>query len=500
MSRPLRSAHVGNIANNAYLLAKGLRALGHAADSFDLGGGFPVALPYWQEAEFDPRQTADAFWDWAHLPLRAPWRRPPWAKILGADGAAPCYDTQEAFQADLARIFRGSAVTPPRAERERRLAALLAQGRVSVAEQPALLDAALAVPLPAVQSIATLARGYDLLVLYGQYAAYAPFVPRGTPLVTFEHGTMRYIHQLATPEDRLLAAAYQMADWNVITNADCWEAAGALGVRGHSSFIPHPVDTQTCAPVSAAPGGTQVDDARQVREALGCELLFFAPCRHSSVERIGSKRTDRTLYAYHRYVHDAEARGHPRAGLVLVSWGERKDVEAMDGLGRELGLSGRVAWLPLLPKVRLVRWYQMADIVLDQFSETVGSFGTTTMEAMACAKPVLTYYRDAAHTWCRDVLPEPPPVKSARTVDEIYEALCYWAKHPEARQAMGAHGRAWVERYHTLERTAKLHAAIYRRVVDAYARRTGVATAAATAMDTAVPERLQPQAVAVATA
>ncbi|HXI16286.1 MAG TPA: hypothetical protein VNM48_07930 [Chloroflexota bacterium] len=50
MSAPLRVCLQGNVAQNAYLLAKGLRALGVEADSFDQQGvGFPMQHPAWED-------------------------------------------------------------------------------------------------------------------------------------------------------------------------------------------------------------------------------------------------------------------------------------------------------------------------------------------------------------------------------------------------------------------------------------------------------------------
>src|SRR5262245_19226794 len=135
----MKSAHIGPIALNAYLVAKFLRRLGHAADSFDCGGGQSIMwMPWWEEAEFDPTGFYGNHVDWLPLARQTGFQRPPWAKILGNDAAEPWYDTQEAFQADLARylpgVDHGRAGETPEQEREA-IRAALAESRLTTEEQ-----------------------------------------------------------------------------------------------------------------------------------------------------------------------------------------------------------------------------------------------------------------------------------------------------------------------------------------------------------------------------
>jgi glycosyltransferase involved in cell wall biosynthesis len=464
----MRTALIGNVGQNALLIAQGLRALGVEADSFDQGGGYALQMPHWHAADFDPvpwRISAMTdFWDWYAVERAAGWQRPFWAKILGNDGAAPWYDTQAAFQADLGRVIVGQKVLAPEEQQRRDLLAALQASRTPAEQHGAIILRDGAMKLGEWRSVLAVAREYDLIVLCGQYAAFAPLLPREQSYVTFEHATMRYVPSLVTPTHRLIALAYQQADANVITNADCWEAAGMLGIRDKSVFIPHPLDEQLCSP------GDPDEVARQrtgLHERLGVDLVFLAPARHCRSEASGSKRNDRILYAYARYVQDAERAGAPRAALVLCAWGEPAHVQESEALVDALGLRGRVLWLPCLPKARLVRWYRVADVVLDQFSETVGSFGAVTAEALACGTPVITYHSHEAHEWCKDVLPDAPPVWNARTGDQVYAGMVALAQHASLRRIMAEHARTWIETHHSLERVCRLHLDLYERVLAA---------------------------------
>ena len=303
------------------------------------------------------------------------------------------------------------------------------------------------------RSFRPLAQDYDLTVLYGPEVTKAGLLPPDRPYVAFEHGTMRTLPFENTLQGQLLALGYQLADACIITNPDVLGSAKRLGLR-HYRFIPHPVDeTKYC------PGETPL--ANELRRELRVPLIFFCPSRHEWSNGSDSKRSDRVIRAFGRYVREAEPAGLPAAALVLTKWGT--DVRASQQLCHDLGIEGRVVWRHPMHKMRLLEYYRAADIVLDQFHDAVGSFGTVTVEAMACARPVIMYFNPQAHEWC---LEENPPIQSALTTPEIYGQLVALAGSAERRAAVGAQSRAWVERWHGWRPVAELHMELYREVFD----------------------------------
>jgi glycosyltransferase involved in cell wall biosynthesis len=492
--RPPRIALCGNIAQNAYLLCKFLRRLGVEADSFDLGGGNPMWLPWWEEADLDPSHLHPSHYDWLSIAAETGFRRPPWAKILGVLEDAPWYDTQEAYQADLSRLIAGAVHGQlGRSQRasDAAAAAALARSRLSPAEQAACVR-----PLREQAywpSLLALARAYDLLVLFGPFAAAAVVLPKTTPYVTFEHSTMRLVPLLDTPDRVLLAAAYGYAGHNVLTNADCREAAWCLGLAPERlSFIPHPVDTDFFCPDPQAGTTGEDEEVRGVREHLragipgGAKAIFFAPARQCpGAAPTGGKRNDRAYYAFKRYLEEAEPAGAPPAVLVAGSWGDGPDVGKGAALVQALGIAHRVVWLRAQPKRRMRALYRACDVVLDQFDGACGSFGTVTAEALATGTPVITHVDPAAHAWCRDRL-SLPPVCQALTAPEIYAHLVALAGRPARRERHGAAGRAWIEQEHSWRHVAEDHLAVYGRVLGV--PREAFTTPAAPAADTAGPQ------------
>lgn len=252
----------------------------------------------------------------------------------------------------------------------------------------------------------------------------------------------------------------------------------AAGAVGRYAFMPHPVDTDKFHPAALStdtPGlhphenprvievGGMVhlaydlapDEATlaaRLRENLlsrhGTDLLLLAPARHALALREGPKANDKVLHAFAQYLDQEGRQRLPRATLLLLHYGDA--VAESKALIERWGISHRVLWMPPLPKRQYVQLVQAADIVLDQFSEDVGSFGTTTIEALACAKPCITFVSPRLHEWCKDTLPLPPVANALNVVDIVLRLKML--AHPEKRQEYGERGARWVQEWQSPQR------------------------------------------------
>ena len=412
----MKVGFVGNIAQNGWYWSKFLRQWTDIeAYCYYDGQGSTLQWPEWAEAVFEPKALRE--WQLAKgedhppIPIRTRgFELPKWALPMAWSYASepPPID------------YLQHAIMPLQALRA----------------------------MPAWEDILHLAQEFDVLVLCGPAAAYASLWASHKNLrakvVAFEHATMRLVHQRSTPGNSLLADAYQMADHCLITNADCIEAANALGIA-HRSFTPHPVDTRKFSP------GSDVAWRKHLMSFLPggpVERIFLAPARHSAFKEWGLKGNDKIFQAFARYVHEAEPQGAPKACLVTLDYGDA--VNRSRTFCAALEIQDRVIWFSLEPQMHLVRYYRAADVVLDQFHEDVGSYGTTVVEALACAKPAITYIDQAKHEWCQDVLPI-PPVYNALTAREIYDGLRAIIKPWSTVNSV----RAWVDEWHSPERVTR---------------------------------------------
>ncbi len=429
----MRILHVGNIANNAYNNAKFLRRKGVEADVLCYDYTHIMGQPEWEDASFEG-QPDEFHPDWEQFDLGT-FRRPAWflqARLFPET-------------AKRRQLFKGQFL----------LERLLKQPPFWIKIWGTYLRclATGSTPPPRVWDLVPVyvARrrfeqwfdGYDLIQAYATEPIHAWLFGKGRPFVAFEHGTMRDLPFEDSARGRLLSLAYRQAGKIIITNPDVITAAQRLGLT-RFLFIPHPVDETKYRP-------SETPLRRQLESAYQTDLVLFAPSRHNWA----LKGNDRLIRAFARLLSAVRV----KPILILTAWGQ--EVEQSERLIKDLGVQDRVVWTPPLNKMTLIHHYNAADVVLDQF--TIGTFGTVTPEAMACARPVVMHFDRHVHEWCYS---EMPPVVAAQTEDEIFERLVALGSDRAYRRQQGATSRDWIVKYHGWEHVADRQIAVYRELLN----------------------------------
>jgi glycosyltransferase involved in cell wall biosynthesis len=422
----MRVLHLGNIANNAYNNAKILRSRGVDARVLVYDYDHVMGHPEWEDAPIDV-DLPERFTGWTDIDLGG-FERPTWFQQVTL--RPPKEAERFAGQHRLVSIARRVGHT--------RVAHQLLR-RYGDGANRALRFLDILRYLEFYPRFCELLAGYDLIQAYATDPIRAMLAAPDTPLVAFEHGTMRDVPFEPTPTGRLLSVAYRHAAHVIITNPDVVTSAQRLGLERYT-FVPHPLDE-----TKYRPGSSPRLDA--LRAEHDCDLVLFAPSRHNWE----IKGNDRILRAVARLVHG----GRRQPLLILCDWGQQMDRSRR--LVDELEIGRHVVWVPPLGKMKMIDFYNGSDVVLDQF--VIGTFGTVTPEAMATATPVIIHFDPEIHRWCYETM---PPVVRARTTDEICERLVE-LYDPVRRRAIGEAGRDWICEYHGRELVASRLLEIYER-------------------------------------
>jgi glycosyltransferase involved in cell wall biosynthesis len=237
----------------------------------------------------------------------------------------------------------------------------------------------------------------------------------------------------------------------LLLNLDMVELMDKIGLK-NAQFFPFMIDTEKFRP-----------DVVKREYVPANQILFFMPSHldwgvvDNAPGRNSTKGNDRFIRAFAKFVKT----DGPAHAVLLERGPDRGIAKEMVA---QLGISPYVTFLPELNKDELIRHFQMADIVVDQFD--VGAFGTTGLEAMACAKPVMIYIKNHCADMC---YPERPPVMNARTEDAIYEQMKIGA-NKNYREEIGQKAREWILRYHDSEKVADRLINVYEDILQNWKR------------------------------
>lgn len=107
-----------------------------------------------------------------------------------------------------------------------------------------------------------------------------------------------------------------------------------------------------------------------------------------------------------------------------------------------------------VPNEQVIRLFGEADLIVDQFIG--GAYGYTALEAMARGKPVLTYVRSPDLV---EAVNECPLINvNPETLEEV---LLWILNNRDSLPAIGAQGRAYVEKWHSISAVADRFGRIY---------------------------------------
>jgi glycosyltransferase involved in cell wall biosynthesis len=284
-------------------------------------------------------------------------------------------------------------------------------------------------------------REYDIVEVHVPYVIFSQF--SGIPNVVYDAGWIRLFPYENGFYAKLARRGYSKAKGLIITNPDTFSISDELSYLDQKRiyFSPFAIDPEKYCP-------TPMEELR-AKYINNNGILLFSPSRQSWID----KGNDKMIKAFARFV-----KIFPESKLVAVDWST--DAQKSKDLVSSLHISDKVQWIQPVPKKQLIKYYNAADIILDQF--ILGSWGTTTPEAMSCQKPVLMFYKEK---YIQRAFGENPPILNSFSEEDIFSNLVQLAKDPDFRLSLGKKSREWIMKTHSPDIVAKKHLEILSQFV-----------------------------------
>ena len=178
--------------------------------------------------------------------------------------------------------------------------------------------------------------------------------------------------------------------------------------RPDATFLPNPVDAHDFAPSVAA------DTTNRVFVCCGLTDIKGAPRILAACRKLAQVR--------------------PEIQVTAIAGGEYT---------AEFARLPNVTLIPMHPRSERPGIVNRHGIVIGQ--ALVGAVGMAELESLACARPVIAWYR------YNRAYPEPPPIIAAVDGVEIAQAVIRLADDAAERRRLGEAGRRWIQKYHDVD-------------------------------------------------
>lgn len=268
-------------------------------------------------------------------------------------------------------------------------------------------------PIIFMQSLSIIPK-YNVIHAHSIFAV--PLLLSPKPFILHLHGTdVRVYAKEKTLLGWMLRKLIHKANIILVSTPDLISEVKHFG--RNPIYLPNPIDFDVFKPYKS-----------KIELHRGTETVLFHPTHHSITK--GNDVIIRTVSSLIREGYSIK--------LVMVEWGSM--LEESKNLVRELGIENFVVWIPKIPPNKMADYYNASDIVCDQFS--IGELGLTSLEAMACGKPVITKYdsNDSSSDNQKEyVLP--------KMVDyfDVKKELIRLLEDPTLRKDVGRNNYEWVK-------------------------------------------------------
>jgi rhamnosyl/mannosyltransferase len=264
--------------------------------------------------------------------------------------------------------------------------------------------------------------------------------PQGKLIVMYHSDIVR--QKVFLPVYRpLLFSLLRKAEFIIATSQNYIESSYALRkFKDKCIVIPLGVDIERFRLSDSAK-----EKATEIKERFGRPILLFV---------------GRLVY-YKGLEYLIGAMKDIEAHLIIIGKGPLK--KRLNGLVKVLRLKERVSFLYNISDDKLPLYYYASDIFVLPSIERSEAFGIVQLEAMACAKPVISTRVNSGVPFV-NLDNETGLVIEPRSTSEITRAANLLLADNELREKMGRRGRERVEEMFTKESVAEQVKKLYRRL------------------------------------
>jgi glycosyltransferase involved in cell wall biosynthesis len=261
-------------------------------------------------------------------------------------------------------------------------------------------------------------KGYDIILALTEFPIFAIF--SGKPFVAISTGSdMRELIFKNSLRGVLLRLAYKKAEKVLWSEPDKLPLLEKLNITKKAIFLP-------------IPRNSNIFPQKIDKGDLKDKFIIL----HPTAQDWRIKRNREFILAYDRLCA-------VRDDIHLIISDRGPDIIEAKKILSSGYARNKFDTIPPLPSAKLQYYYNLADLVVDQFG--VGSFGMIAVEAMKCAKPVLMKLHEQLVMKCYKEVPS--GIINADTEDEIVKELQKIVANKDLSIELGQKNKKWIERH-----------------------------------------------------
>ena len=364
----MRTLHIGNIANNAYLAA--LKEREEGIDAHCISPNFlqVMGFPEWEHLSFSRSCELEFYKDKKDRIFVDPkwFHSGTWGEIFGSFELDDFINYNSSRKESIVSRFfdlfwinyRGTAkkMVPIRFR-------AFVVGTILQRIRESFFDS---------DQFNSMIHSFDFVTLYGPYVSLAKYF-KEKDYIAFEHGTLRDFIHAPYALSQECKIGFKGAKAVICTNQDSYRIAGELGLQNVFPS-PHPMIDG---------GAKKILETRSENANQNSNMFrILVPARHTIPLNIDVGKGSHIIYeAIKQFANE-----HENVRFELVTWGD--NVKRARNDLRYLEDNGKIIWHDLMSRPLLSEKILKANVVIDQL--TIPSYGGITSDSLRLGTPVIT--------------------------------------------------------------------------------------------------------------